>query len=141
VDRVLVMRRAARAEADRAELIRIIQELEKRCQVVVNRDVSAVLKDVPSWKSQQVQTPKPSSFRGGIRTWAEIKRHKEKAARAGTDKVNRRAREFEQVMNGTFAVNVAGVQSEPAGAQVRSGFHTGQRPAEEEKQEKSDGQA
>lgn len=124
VDRVLAMRRAARTEADRSELIRIIQELEKRCQVVVNREASTVLKDVPSWRSQTcdcggevnprsgkfIHTSSPV-FRGGMRTWADRRRTLERNARAGSEKLRRRTEEFEQVLNGRFGVTDSGAQA------------------------------
>lgn len=95
------MRRTAQLEQDRAELIAIVQELEKRCQVVVNRQESAVLKDVPSWKTAPV-TQGPKRFRGGMRTWAENRRKLEKQKRVGTAKMQRRTEEFKQVLSGTF---------------------------------------
>jgi len=100
VDRVLQMRRVAQLEREKDELIAILQELEKRCQVVVNRQVSAVLKDVPTWK--ETAPEKPQRFRGGMRTWKDRRLSLERKHRVEADKVNRRVQEFSQVLSGQF---------------------------------------
>ena len=138
VDRVLHMRAVAKLEAEKAELIRIIQETERRCKVVVNRQVSEVLKDVPSWKDPEIGgvtlAEKPRHFRPGMRSWAERRARLEKKHRVEKDKRDRRAKEFEQVLSGEFGTrqDVAGILREPAQLPVRSRFHAGQGPATEE---------
>lgn len=108
VERVLWMRRVARLKAEKAELIEIIQETERRCKVVVNRQQSEVLKDVPSWKSSQPgaavphESGKPRSFRRGMRTWGEQRKRLEKSHRKEADRRERRQEEFEQVLKGEF---------------------------------------
>jgi hypothetical protein len=135
------MRRRTALEREKAELIAILQELEKRCQVVVNRDVSAVLKDVPSWKSQpgSDEVRKQPRFRGGIRTWQESKRQLEKKARAGSEKLKRRTQEIEQVMSGTFGALHAASAAPPQDSGNSSNSES--RQSSETNEEKSDGSA
>ena len=102
VDRVLEMRRVAQLERDKAELIRIIQEMEQRCRVVVNRQASEVLKDVPSWKSEGTQPAADhKSFRRGMRTWKEQQLRLEAKHRVEAEKQKRRRDEFVEVLTGT----------------------------------------
>jgi hypothetical protein len=100
------MRREAALEREKRELVAIIQELERRCRVVVNREEAVVLKDVPSWKalagSGAPSAEKKRSFRVGTRGWKDRRAELERKHRSEADRLDRRAKEFEQVLSGTF---------------------------------------
>lgn len=107
VDRVLRLRRVAELEADKAELVRILQEVEERFRVVVNRQAHEVLKGVPSWKNPKAESAGDQKRRmvhmGGMRTWADTRRGREKKLRVNTDRMQRRVAEVEQVLGQTQA--------------------------------------
>lgn len=100
VNRVLALRRLERLEADRAELIRIIQRMEREFAVVVNRRVHEALRDVPSWKDPQpeaVCAPRVARV-GGMTTWADKRKRLEKRLSAKTEKFRKRVDEIRGVL-------------------------------------------
>jgi hypothetical protein len=94
VDRVLVMRELEALRRKNRDLVRILLEVEERCQVVVKRDISPALQGLPSWKDKR----KTAKLRA--RSWREFAARKEAEMSTETDKRYRREQEISDVLQG-----------------------------------------